>query len=73
MFFDKQLDAPSTGKLLEIFSKVFQFILDQFITFISALTLSPSLDANLCHIWYTDVAGCRVQLEAKMETKLSWF
>ena len=73
MFFDKQLDAPYIGKLLVIFSKVIKFILDQFITFISALTLSPTLGAKLCCIWYATVTGCRVKLEANTETKHRWF
>ena len=49
----KQLNAPSIRKPLDIFSNVIQFILDQFFTFISALTLSPTIGAKLCCIWST--------------------
>ena len=67
LFFSKQLNAPSIGMLVDL-SNMYQMLV-QFIFFISALALSPTLGAKLCCIQSGCTTGCRVKLEVKTETK----
>ena len=69
MFLGKQLDAPSIGMLLANFYKCKSVPIGsahQFITFISALTLSPLLGTKICHIHYATVY---VQLSVGLNLK----
>ena len=66
-FLSKQHAALSIGMLID-FSYRSQLLV-QFIFFISALALSPTLGAKLCCILATHATGCRVKLEVKTETR----
>ena len=56
-FFGIQFDAPSIGMLKDVYVSSYMIMCSYSHFFISALALSPTLGANLCHI-----LGCSMQL-----------